>query len=185
MTHKIRGVRAEEYAYYVYKLRPNVGLETWIWRQIVTSQTMHTKYKWPPHATDENPPWKFSAYATEPKRYELRNSYLANVNFLSETRAFWTWHTSQDLTPEMSITGKWIDLTSGELHDNLNVTFYFYTAHHQRLQFWRWKQEKQRCISHPIVLACAKNSVVCVMQFRSMLRYGTIGFAGKPTARLN
>jgi len=133
----------------------------------------------------ENPPWKFSAYATEPKRYELRNSYLANVNFLSETRAFWTWHTSQDLKPETSITGKWIDLTSGELHDNLNVTFYFYTAHHQRLQFWRWKQEKQRCFSHPIVLACAKNSVVCVMQFRSMLRYGTIGFAGKPTARLN
>jgi len=36
MTHKIRGVRVEEYAYYVNKLRQNVGLETWIWRQIVT-----------------------------------------------------------------------------------------------------------------------------------------------------
>jgi len=35
MTQKM-GVRVEEYAYYVNKLRQNVGLETWIWRQIVT-----------------------------------------------------------------------------------------------------------------------------------------------------
>jgi len=28
MTHKIRGVRVEEYAYYVNKLRQNFGLET-------------------------------------------------------------------------------------------------------------------------------------------------------------
>jgi len=28
MTHKIRGVREEEYAYYVNKLGQNVGLET-------------------------------------------------------------------------------------------------------------------------------------------------------------
>jgi len=28
MTHKIRGVRVEECAYYVNKLRQNVGLET-------------------------------------------------------------------------------------------------------------------------------------------------------------
>jgi len=28
MTHKIRGVRVEEYAGYVNKLRQNVGLET-------------------------------------------------------------------------------------------------------------------------------------------------------------
>ena len=28
MTHKIRGVRVEEYAYYVNKIRQNVGLET-------------------------------------------------------------------------------------------------------------------------------------------------------------
>jgi len=57
---KIRGVREEEYAYYVNKLR----LKTWIRRQIVTSQTAHTKYKWPPYATEWKPPWKFSAYAT-------------------------------------------------------------------------------------------------------------------------
>jgi len=57
---KIRGVWVEEYAYYVNKLR----LRTWIWRQIVTSQTAHTKYKWPPSATEWNTPWKFSAYAT-------------------------------------------------------------------------------------------------------------------------
>jgi len=32
MAHKLREVRVEEYAYYVNKLRQNVGLETWIWR---------------------------------------------------------------------------------------------------------------------------------------------------------
>jgi len=37
MTHKLRGVRVDEFAYYVNKLRQNVGLETWIWRQFVTS----------------------------------------------------------------------------------------------------------------------------------------------------
>jgi len=65
MTHKIRGVRVEEYADYVNKFLQNVGLETWIWRQIVTSQRAHTKYKWPPHATEWNPPWKRSVYATD------------------------------------------------------------------------------------------------------------------------
>ena len=48
---KIRGVCVEEYAYFVNKLR----LKTWIWRQIVTSQTAHTKYKWPLSATEWNP----------------------------------------------------------------------------------------------------------------------------------
>ena len=57
---KIRGVRVEEYAYYVSKLH----LKTQIWRQAVTSQKAHTKYKWPPYATEWTPPWKFSAYAT-------------------------------------------------------------------------------------------------------------------------
>ena len=41
--------------YYVNKLTQNVGLETRIWRQIVTSQTAPTKYKWPPYATEWNP----------------------------------------------------------------------------------------------------------------------------------
>jgi len=56
MTQKLRGVRSEEYAYYVHKLRQNVGLETWIWRQIVTSQTGDTKDEWPPNATEWTPP---------------------------------------------------------------------------------------------------------------------------------
>jgi len=64
MTYKKRGGRVEEYAYYVNKLRQNVGLETWIWRQIVTSQRPLTTNKWPPYATEWTPPWKFSAYAT-------------------------------------------------------------------------------------------------------------------------
>ena len=42
--------------YYVNKLRQNVGLETWIWRQIVTSQTTHTKYKWPPYDPEPTSP---------------------------------------------------------------------------------------------------------------------------------
>ena len=58
MTHKIRRVDVEKYAYYVNKLRQNVDLEIWLWRQIVTSQTAHTKYKWPPYATEWNPPMK-------------------------------------------------------------------------------------------------------------------------------
>ena len=55
MIHKLRGVGVDEYAYYVNKLRQNFGLETWIWRQIVTSQKVHTKYKWPPYAIEWNP----------------------------------------------------------------------------------------------------------------------------------
>jgi len=57
-------MRVEEDAYYVNKLPQNVGLETWIWRQIVTPQRAHTKYKSPPYVIEWNPPWKFSAYAT-------------------------------------------------------------------------------------------------------------------------
>ena len=48
------GVDAEKYACYVNKLRQTVGLETWKFRQIVTSQTAHTKCKWPPY--DPEPP---------------------------------------------------------------------------------------------------------------------------------
>jgi len=56
MTQKIRVVRVQEYGYYVNQLRWDIGFETWVWRQIVTSQTAHTKYKWPPCATEWNPP---------------------------------------------------------------------------------------------------------------------------------
>jgi len=65
MADKLRGVRVEEYASRVNKFRENVGLETWIWQQIVTSQTVHIKYQLPPYATEWNPStWKISAYAT-------------------------------------------------------------------------------------------------------------------------
>jgi len=51
--------------YYVNKLHQNVGLETWKWRQIVTSQTAHqiqmtTIWPW-----TKNSPWKYSAYTTD------------------------------------------------------------------------------------------------------------------------
>jgi len=54
MTHKIKGMRVEKYAYYVNKLSQNVGLETF-WRQIVTSQTEHTIYKWLPRYWMKSP----------------------------------------------------------------------------------------------------------------------------------
>ena len=44
--------------YYVNKLRQNVGLETWKWRQIVTSQAAQTKYKWPPYDPYPKTPMK-------------------------------------------------------------------------------------------------------------------------------
>jgi len=58
-------MNVEKYAYYVNKLRQSGGLETWKWRQILTSQTAHTKCKWPPYDPEPNLPWTFSAYATE------------------------------------------------------------------------------------------------------------------------
>jgi len=54
----IRGVDIEKDACYVNKLRQNVGLETWKWCQIVTSQRAHTKYKWPPYDPERTPPMK-------------------------------------------------------------------------------------------------------------------------------
>ena len=42
--------------YYVNKLRQNVGLETCKWREIVTSQTANTKYKWPSYDPEPTPP---------------------------------------------------------------------------------------------------------------------------------
>jgi len=54
MTHKIRIVGVEEYAYYLNKLLPKYYVFG-----------AHTKYKWPPYATEwKSSPWKFSAYAT-------------------------------------------------------------------------------------------------------------------------
>jgi len=65
----MRRVRVEENACCVNKLRQNVGFETCIWRQIMTSQTAHTKYKWPLYATE----WKF------PNKNFLRASLLTSV----------------------------------------------------------------------------------------------------------
>ena len=78
MTYEIRRARVEGYAYCVNKLRQNVGLETWIWRQIMTSHTAHSKYKWPPCATQWTP-HKFSAYATESSMF---NNFFGSVSTL-------------------------------------------------------------------------------------------------------
>jgi len=110
MTHKIRGVRVEEYAYYVNKLRQNVGLDTWIWRQIVTPQIAHTKYKWPPYATEWTPPWKFSAYATAVRQFrstsniyvELHRNFknnLLNVWASADTKLLQLWYIHGNVNP--------------------------------------------------------------------------------------
>jgi len=83
---KIRGVRVEEYAYYVNKLR----MKTRIWRQTVKSQKAHTKYKWPPYATEWNPPWIFSAYAAG----------LCRSNILSKIYVQFSWLKECDVTQE-------------------------------------------------------------------------------------
>jgi len=83
MTHEIRGVLVEEYANYVNKLRQNVGLEIWIWRQIVTPQTAHIKYKWPSYAIDRTPPYEnflctplvLSTFDISVNSYRLRNAW--------------------------------------------------------------------------------------------------------------
>ena len=38
------------------RINKNFGLETWIWRHIVMSQTEHSKYKRPPYASEWKPP---------------------------------------------------------------------------------------------------------------------------------
>ena len=79
MTHKLWGVHLDEYAYYVNKLRQNVGLETGIWSHIVTSQKAHTKCKGPPYGTEwKHPPWKFSAYATARHRRLMQEKFFKN-----------------------------------------------------------------------------------------------------------
>jgi len=59
-------------AYYLNKLRQSVSLEIGLWRQIMTSQTAHTKYKYDYLCHwMKTPPWKFSAYATVPAKQQL------------------------------------------------------------------------------------------------------------------
>ena len=77
---KIRGVRVEEYAYYVNNLSQNIGLETWIWCQIVTSQKEPTPNTNDHHMSlNETPPWKFSAYATVYKKLVLFMSFAQSL----------------------------------------------------------------------------------------------------------
>jgi len=66
----------KKHAYFVNKLRQNVGLEIWLWRQMVTSQTAHTKYKWLPYVTEWNPHENF-----------LRTPLIANVDVARNVRA--------------------------------------------------------------------------------------------------
>ena len=100
MTYEIRRVRIEEYAYCVNKLRQNVGLETWIWHQILTSQTPHIKYKWPPYATEWNP---YKSFLRTPlkttdclcrghvRRFAEKKNFDSFIVYLT---AFIQWHPS-------------------------------------------------------------------------------------------
>jgi len=61
--------------YFVNKLRQNVSLETWTWRQIVTSQTAHTKYKWPPYDPEPPPPNENFLRTPLPEKERLGDAY--------------------------------------------------------------------------------------------------------------
>jgi len=71
MTRKIR-VPVEEYAYYVSKLRQNIGLkheyDVKLWRH--KQRTLNTSDHHMP--LNETPPLKFSAYATASKHPGLQ-----------------------------------------------------------------------------------------------------------------
>ena len=75
-----------------HELRLNVGLETGIWRHIVKSQTAHNKYKWLPYATEWNPSWKFTAYATE--HYNNRHGSVQSGNDFSTLKIKRAWFDS-------------------------------------------------------------------------------------------
>ena len=85
MTYKIREVNVEKYAYYVNKLRQNVDLETWKWRQIMTSQTAHTKYKWPPYDPEPNPPMKI--FCARHCKQGIPEIASVLIGFLTERRS--------------------------------------------------------------------------------------------------
>ena len=81
MTHKTRRVRVEEYAYYVNKLHQNVGLETSIRRQIVTSETERTQIINGHHMPlNENAPGKVSAHATAKYSCLLARAFYGSLS---------------------------------------------------------------------------------------------------------
>ena len=90
-VYKIRGVHIEEYAYYVNKFRQNVGLETWIWRQIVTSKTAHTNTNDHHMPLMETTPWKISAHVTDIATGQISHKrHKLHANLLHLLRKFLT-----------------------------------------------------------------------------------------------
>ena len=90
----MRGVDVEKYAYYANKLRLNVGLETWKWRKIVTSQRPHSKYKWPPYDPELTPPMKIFCARHCAEHIALvdvgcRASFLNRWSFLTKSLQLW------------------------------------------------------------------------------------------------
>ena len=79
----------KEYAYYVNKLR----LKTWIWRQIVTSQTVHTKHKWPPYTNEWTPsPLKIFCVRHCSNSFKYNEGNVIDVCFkclMKRYRTFW------------------------------------------------------------------------------------------------
>jgi len=73
---------------FINNLRQNIGLETWKWHQIVTSQTAQTKYKRPPYDPQPNPPWKLSAYATGQQHGYIATKAMDIVYLLIITQLF-------------------------------------------------------------------------------------------------
>jgi len=102
---KIRGVRVEEYAYYVNKL----PLKTWIWRQIVTSQTAHTKYKSPAYVTDLAYWIHFVVHKTSTAKKLFLTRRLQSARWLDDLQGFLVLHilVSKTTRREISWSAWW------------------------------------------------------------------------------
>ena len=108
---KIRGVDVEKYACYVNKLRQNVGLETWKWRQIVTSHRAHTKYKWPPYDPERTPPMKIFCVRHCLCAVQFAHQAILRQTSLHQTYFITTAHWQKKLTlPLLFVTGKFWQL---------------------------------------------------------------------------
>ena len=122
---RLRTTGVDEYAYYANKLRQNVGLARWIWRQTVTSQTAHIKWKWPPYATEWKSSMKIFCVRRCQKHINVMNvwvgyifyyeaSQIQNINRLSGEvlstvsdllpLPYWFWYRNENVR-EVSIMG--------------------------------------------------------------------------------
>ena len=123
MFYKNKGSVCRSISLFVNKLR----LKTWICRQIVTSQTAHTKYKWPPSATEGTPPqWKFSVYATAQQIFHRRTSmsfYNVSHFYVCGIGSWEFWQTAPANTIDYCIYNQPLLEQNRTIHSKLHAAF--------------------------------------------------------------